>query len=314
MSETATTTDKVSRAEFDEIVERIRVWGKPGADGQPLFKRITPGVTRAALQNIRSGEAISLGRPWAVEAAVDNRHPAIHYMSAVGDVLAHGDVEPTGYKDFIGVDYHGKTMSHIDAFSHIAYKDQIFGGISASESLTSTGMANGDVTLFGSLITRGVLIDMARYAQVPWTEPGTAWSLEQIQEALEQQAVVLQKGDAVLFRSGHDRRRAELGPWDPDASGAGVHVRAMEWLFEQGVAILGADGETDVRPSPVEGVTLPIHVLALTMAGVPLLDNLDLDALGDACQDKGQYDFALVVTPLNIPKGTGSPVNPAAIF
>jgi hypothetical protein len=306
---------RVTQEEFDGIVERVRVWGRTGRSDEPaLFTRITPAVTRAALADVRTGETVGLGRPWAEHPAVDNQRPALHYMSALGIRLSEHDAEPTCYKDFLGVDYHGKTMSHVDAFNHIAYRGELFGGARASESVVANGMTAGDVTLYGPLITRGVLVDMAAWAGEPWTEPGTAWTLEEIQQCLLQEGVTLQPGDAVLFRSGHDRRRAELGAWDPDAAGAGVHVTAVPWLFEQGAAILGADGETDVRPSPVEGVTLPIHVLALTMAGVPLLDNLDLDELGQACARSGRYTFTLAVAPLNIPLGTGSPVNPTVIF
>ena len=306
---------RISKQQFDVLVERVRVWGRPGQNpGPAAFERITPAVSAAALGAATTGETVSLGRPWSVTPAVDNAHPALHFMSDLGSLLADGDVEPTCYKDFLGVDYHNKTMSHVDAFAHIAYEDQIFGGASASDAVTNAGMSAGDVTLYGPLVTRGVLVDMAAAAGVEWTEPGTAWSLDEVRRALDLQGVTLQAGDTVLFRSGHDRRRAQLGAWDPDAAGAGLHVSAVPWLFEQGVSILGADGETDVRPSSVEQVTLPIHVLALTMAGVPLLDNLDLEALGTECARRGQYTFALIVTPLNIPGGTGSPVNPLVIF
>lgn len=308
-------TQRLTKAEFDHLVDQVRVWGRPGRPDEPaLFTRITRAVTRAAFVSVRTGRTVSLGRPWAEHPAVDNARPAQHYMSALGIQLADGDVEPTCYKDFLGVDFHGKTMSHIDAFNHIAYEGKIFGGVSAADTVLANGMTAGDVNLFGPLITRGVLIDMAAAAGQSWIEPGTAWTLEDIQHALEIQSVTLQPGDAALFRSGHDRRRAELGAWDPDAAGAGVHVSAVPWLLDQGVAVLGADGETDVRPSPVDQVTLPIHILTLTMAGVPLLDNLDLDELGRVCAETGQYTFALSVAALNIPLGTGSPVNPTAIF
>jgi kynurenine formamidase len=305
----------LTHAEFTELVEQVRVWGRPDrADRPALFTRVTPAVTAAALSEVELGRTVALGRPWAEQPAVDNLRPALHYMSALGIQLTEYDAEPTCYKDFLGVDYHGKTMSHVDAFNHIAYRGQLFGGADAAASVTAHGMTSGDITLYGPLVTRGVLVDMAAFAGQAWTEPGTAWSLEEIQACLAGEGVTLREGDAVLFRSGHDRRRAELGPWDPDAAGAGVHVSAVPWLFEQGVAILGADGETDARPSPVEGVTLPIHVLALTMAGVPLLDNLDLEAIADACSEAGRHTFALSVAPLNIPHGTGSPVNPTAIL
>ncbi|MCW2802700.1 MAG: hypothetical protein QOF52_3105 [Propionibacteriaceae bacterium] len=312
---TVPAANRISKAAFDELVQQVRVWGRPDQPDEPaLFTRITPEVTRAALAEVHTGRTVSLGRPWAESPATDNSRPALHYMSALGILLADGDTEPTCYKDFLGVDFHGKTMSHIDAFNHIAYAGQIFGGIPATETVVANGMTAGDVNLYGPLITRGVLLDMATVAGDAWTEPGTAWTLEEIQHALDLEQVTLQSGDAVLFRSGHDRRRAELGPWDPDMAGAGVHVTAIPWLLDQGAAVLGADGETDVRPSPVDQVTLPIHVLTLTMAGVPLLDNLNLEQLSSACAETGRYTFALSVAPLNIPLGTGSPVNPTAIF
>lgn len=48
--------------------------------------------------------------------------------------------------------------------------------------------------------------------------------------------------------------------------------------------------------------------------GVPLLDNLDLEALSEACAEAERYEFMIIVAPLNVPGGTGSPVNPVAIL
>lgn len=309
-----TSDSRMSKTEFDSIVEDVRVWGKPGVDGTPLVRRITAEVSLRALAEVSEGRAVQLGRPWAEHPAEDNPRPALHHMVMSGETLYPGDIEPTGYMDFLGVAYHGKVMSHIDAFNHIAYGGQLFGGVDAQTSANATGMDSGDVTLYGPLITRGVLLDMAAFEDVDWVEPGRAWTLDEVKAALQKIGVNLRPGDALLLRSGHDRRRAELGAWNPDEAGAGLHVAAVPWLIEQGVAVFGADGETDVRPSPVEGVTLPIHILTLTMAGIPLLDNLALEEIAHACASRNRYTFALLVAPLLIPRGTGSPVNPVAIF
>ena len=69
-----------------------------------------------------------------------------------------------------------------------------------------------------------------------------------------------------------------------------------------------------LRPAPTPGIGSPIHVLAITALGVPLLDNLDLEELSVACRDEGRYKFMLTVAPLNVPRGTGGPVNPIAVF
>ena len=48
--------------------------------------------------------------------------------------------------------------------------------------------------------------------------------------------------------------------------------------------------------------------------GMCLLDNLDLESLSEACVERGRFEFLLVVAPLMVPGGTGSPVNPIAVL
>jgi kynurenine formamidase len=109
-------------------------------------------------------------------------------------------------------------------------------------------------------------------------------------------------------------RRTALGAWDSGEASAGLHVDALPLLAERGVALLGGDGDSDVRPSPVKGVHSPVHALALTALGMPLLDNLDLEALSLECAQAGRHEFLLTVAPLVVPGGTGSPVNPIAVL
>jgi kynurenine formamidase len=48
--------------------------------------------------------------------------------------------------------------------------------------------------------------------------------------------------------------------------------------------------------------------------GVHLLDYLQLERLSTACERAGRWEFLFVAAPLRITGGTGSPVNPLAIF
>jgi len=48
--------------------------------------------------------------------------------------------------------------------------------------------------------------------------------------------------------------------------------------------------------------------------GLPLLDNANFERLAEACAEEGRYEFLLVVAPLIVEGGTGSPVNPIATF
>jgi hypothetical protein len=58
----------------------------------------------------------------------------------------------------------------------------------------------------------------------------------------------------------------------------------------------------------------PIHVLAIVAMGVHLLDYLQFEDLGAACESRRRWEFLFVAAPLFIVGGTGSPVNPIAVF
>ena len=78
--------------------------------------------------------------------------------------------------------------------------------------------------------------------------------------------------------------------------------------------MLGSDGVSDVQPSRVDGVFMPIHTVAIVAMGIHLLDNLDLDKLSVACPEAGRWSFLLTVAPLVLYQGTASPVNPIAVL
>ena len=57
-----------------------------------------------------------------------------------------------------------------------------------------------------------------------------------------------------------------------------------------------------------------MYDFALTMLGIHLIDRSDLRALANMAVAQGRWEFMLAIAPLPIPNGTGSPVNPIAIF
>ncbi|MFJ4776092.1 cyclase family protein [Streptomyces sp. NPDC088762] len=308
---TAAGRPEVSREEFDALFEAVRTWGRWASAERGAWNGVTARHVQRAAALVRSGTVVPMGRPWDTVAGPDNAKPALHYMSELGEGEAS---EPSTYKDFLGVDYHGKGVSHLDALSHIAYRGQLYDGRPAREVIGAAGARFGGVSALGALVTRGVLIDLPAVLGLPWLEPGHAVRAQDIVAAERALGVTIGDGDAVLLRTGHFRRRREAGPWNPDAASAGLHVDAVPLLAERAVVLLGGDGDSDVRPSPVEGLRSPVHALAIAGMGVPLLDNLDLEPLSAACAEAGRYAFMLVVAPLNVPGGTGSPVNPVAIL
>lgn len=306
------TSHPVTLAEFQSVFDQVRRWGRYGsAPDRGAWNIVGAEQAQRGAAAVRSGVVVGMALPWNTVAEIDNPKPALHHMTDLGDVEPS---EPTCHKDFIGIDYHGKSSSHLDALAHIAWQGQLFDGRTARDVVDAGGARYGSVAALGTLVTRGVLLDLPAVRGVQWLEPGEPLYAADLDAAEDHAGVRIHPGDAVLLRSGQFARRRALGAWDSGAASAGLHVTAAPWLFERDVAVLGADGDSDVRPSPVPGVHSPIHILALTAMGIPLLDNLDLEPLAAACREAGRYEFQLVLAPLNIPRGTGSPLNPVAVL
>ncbi|MEV7979645.1 cyclase family protein [Streptomyces sp. NPDC086519] len=301
----------VSRREFDELFAAVRTWGRWTPADRGAWNRVTARHVRRATGAVRSGQVVPLALPWNTVPGPDNPRPALHHMTDLGDVQSP---EPATHKDFIAADYHGKAVTHLDALCHVSYRGQLYDGRPAKEAVGAAGARFAAVSALGPLVTRGVLLDLPAVQGIRWLEPGLAVRAADVIAAERALGVRIGEGDAVLLRSGQARRRADLGAWDPDTACAGFHVDAVPLLAERGIALLGGDGDSDVRPSPVDGVHSPVHALLLAAMGVPLLDNLDLEALAAATARAGRHEFLLVVAPLDIPGGTGSPVNPVAVL
>jgi len=298
---------------FDALFASVSNWGRWGqADERGTLNFITPERVVAATALVRSGRSVSLSYLLSKVAGIDNPKPMLHYMSR----LALGMTgEPKMNEDFIGLDYHGKLVTHVDALCHCAYGGRLYNDRASLETVTGFGATFGAVTtLEDGIISRGVLLDMPRELGVEWGEPGTGLVPAQLEAAAATAGVTVGEGDVLLVRTGHAVRRAKLGPWNPDETSAGVDLSCFPWLKARGVAVLGSDADTDARPGGVEGVHTPAHALALAAMGMPLLDNMHLDRLAETCAAEGRWEFLFVTAPLRLPGGTGSPINPLAIF
>ncbi len=306
------TEAEISAAEFRELFERVSSWGRWGPDDERgALNYLSPERVAATAGLVTSGRSISLSRPLNTEREPDNPEPADHRMTMLDGSDSHG---LAFVKDYIGVDYHNDSHTHLDALCHVSYDGRLYNGRPA-DSVSASGAAVETVeALKDGLIGRGVLLDIPRARGVRWLEPGESVLPGDLEEAERGQEVTVGEGDILLVRTGHATRLDELGPWDTGSSKAGLHPSCAPFLAERRVAALGCDSNSDTAPSITEGVGFPIHVLALTAMGVHLLDYLHLRELAGACDEAGRWEFLFVAAPLRIPGGTGSPLNPIAVF
>jgi kynurenine formamidase len=115
-------------------------------------------------------------------------------------------------------------------------------------------------------------------------------------------------------RTGHWERRTQLGPAPVSDGFPGLHGACAPLLKKWDIAMLAGDSINDVVPSGFEVMAQPIHEIGQVSLGLWLLDNCELGALGEACHQRGRYEFFFSLLPLRVKGGTGSPANPIAIF
>jgi kynurenine formamidase len=154
------------------------------------------------------------------------------------------------------------------------------------------------------IVCRGVLLDVAGEKRL---EPGYAITPADLEGAAQ---VEIREGDAVLVRTGYATLWSKPTEYLNDA---GVSADGSRWLIERKVRVVGADNMAfDVMNGPLDralNATLPGHVLLLVRAGIPIIENLNLEELAA----EKVYEFVFVCLPLKMRGATGSPVRPIAI-
>lgn len=201
--------------------------------------------------------------------------------------------------------------THIDALCHQAENLQLYGGRIINASIqTSSGFTELGAETIAPLMTRGILLDMARYRGVERIVSGNPIKGEELEAAAHNQGSTIHTGDVVLLRTGNGAL------WhDPIAylQAGGISTNASSWLASKGVKAVGADNmawdEVGIV-DPELNVSLPGHLILLVRSGIYIIENLFLEELASSqC-----YEFTFLCLPLKLRGATGSPVRPLAIM
>lgn len=300
----------MTKATVDRWMKELSNWGRWGKEDQMgTVNLITPAKRRQAAALVKDGVSVSLAHDTLIEKAADNGSPFSHVMTATG-ARPLGQFSVDEYK----VSYHGFAHTHMDSLCHIFYQGQMYNGV-RQETITDTGAQRLAVTNFkNGIFTRGILMDIPRLKGVPYLEPGTAIYPEDLDAWEKKVGVKVGPGDVIFIRTGRWARRAAKGPWDIGSKAAGLHASCVPWLKARDVAMIGSDAASDVLPSGVPGVTQPIHQLVLIALGTPIFDNCDLEAVSAEAAKRNRWEFLISASPIPVPGGTGSPLNPIATF
>ena len=299
----------VSQAQYDDWFDKLSNWGRWGSDDEiGALNLITAEKRRSAARLVTEGFTVSLASTAQTERTVDNPCPIRWEMV---------NASPGGATDRVAYPcIHGPGTTHIDGFAHRFFDGKMWNGVPIADTVTMEKGAtrNSILTMKHGVVTRGVLYDIPRLKGVPYLYPGQRIYVEDLEAWEERAGVKVGAGDAFLLRWGRWARQDAIGPFDTGAEAAGLDNTVIPWLRKRDVAIIGWETPGYVPQPPGDLPRLALHDFALTMLGVHHLDRADFDALSDAAADRNRWEFMLTIAPLPIPNGTGSPVNPIAVF
>jgi kynurenine formamidase len=295
----------LDKTTFDRWMQELSNWGRWGKDDQMgTVNLITAAKRKSAAGLVKDGVGVSLSSDTDTVKSVDNPFPFGHEM--LDDPLFRGDVYT--------IRYHGLVMTHLDSLSHTFYEGKMYNGFSRDQ-VNSKGAQKLAVDVFkNGLISRGILMDIPRLKGVKYLEPSTPVLPADFDAWEKKTGIKVGAGDIVFVRTGRWARRREKGPWNTEEAAAGMHPSCARWFKQRDVAVIGSDTHGELMPSVVAGVPFPMHLLLLVAMGTPMFDNCDLEALSEAAAAHGRWQFFLTAAPLAVVKGTGSPLNPIAVF
>ena len=303
---------------FNKLFDDISNWGRWGADDQlGTLNHITPRVRKAAAALVKEGRTLSLSRTMDKTANPINFNPVKH-QPFIFDPASLG-IDPAEAQDAAGdifeINYHGFSHTHLDAINHFARNGKMYNGypfkLDEQKGFNNLGV---ETISEAGIISRGVLVDFPRQMGKDYIPAGTALTIADIEAWEKATGVTVKSGDVLLIRTGRWVETAKEGFWPFSEKAAGLHYTTAKWLKQRGVAVIGCDGVSDVMPSGVAGKLNPLHELVLVSLGMPIFDNMDLDALADELAKLKRHTFLFSASPLKIEGATGAPLNPMAIF
>jgi kynurenine formamidase len=310
-----------SEAEVVEYLKTQSNWGRWGTEDElGTLNLITPAKRLAASRLVKDGVPVTCARPIVTDITADTTFQVLRFMVDSGEGRDTASPERRlarrGASEFIGMVFHGYTVTHVDTPAHFFWDGRIYNGRSCNLITSREGaQAEAIELLHDGVVSRGVLLDVAGARGVPWLGPGEGVMPADLEAAEKAQGVRVEPGDILLARTGYYARRLGEGPVNPGRDGSpGPHAALAPWLRERGVAMWGSDTHNDVTPTPYPGMGHPFHIVALVGLGLWLIDNMNLEDLARACAERRRWEFLLTIAPLRLRNVTGSPVNPIALF
>ena len=271
----------------------------------------------AGADAVRSGKVFALGLPLSADEGiqagfVEGRVNPSLTMVQINNPLSPDPGWICSSEDVLTLAT--QCATHWDALAHVSYGGVIYNGYPAS-TVSADGAARCGIHRLGTVVSRGVLLDVARALGRDVLEPGYPITPDDLDAACGWPA----RGGPRRHPAGADRADGAPGTrctrsvaytWPSP----GLTIETAEWFHAHDVAAVATDTLVfEVFPGQHEDAYLPVHLLHLVEMGMTQGQNWVLDALAEDCAADGHYTFLLDATPLPLTAGLGTPLNPVAL-
>ena len=272
-------------------------WGRWGKDDERgAFELITPEKRRQAAtarEDRHDGVPGAADRERAISPGAQPR-PVNRAGASASVFLIDGDYLFERQE----IEYHGSRLSHFDALCHVSYNGKLYNGLNFREVVTADGgCAKLAVTAARTALSHAVSCSTCLGRASPRRTS--------------------KRGKSAPGSGSPPEMRCCFASRQPGVAAAGLGAAGYEpsiipLLKQRDIALLGNDSAQEGGTIP--GIFIPIHTFTIVALGLNLLDNLALDELAATAQKLNRWEFMLVVEPLRVQNGAGSPVNPVAVF
>jgi kynurenine formamidase len=295
----------------------VNNWGRWGADDEiGTLNLITDEVVREAATAVCSGRRVPLALPLQQDGVQTGMMPGrvnpLHAMVQINqEIFGPGTVACSDDAVTMGL----QAATHWDALTHVSHSGVLYNGRPAASITPHGGAEFSGIDKARHIVSRGVLLDVARARGTARLEGSYAVTPEDLEAAEELAGTRVRAGDIVLVRTGQVQVYLAGDKHAYGYPSPGLSIRTPEWFHARDVAAVANDTLTfEIFPPEIEDLWLPVHALDLVEMGMLQGQNWNLEELSTACGQEGRYTFLLSAMPEPFVGATGTPVAPVAIL
>ncbi len=295
-------------------------WGLFGEDDSlGRLNLIDEAVVVAAARLVRRGVSFGL------DAALDTFRPP---LDVTRSLHAHRVLVPAGDAsedlDDVVDNLFLQISSQWDSLAHVAARPGVFYNGRSVADVLERGRNTIDHWSRRGVVTRGLLLDVARVSSRDPTGRGGAITVEELEAARTAHSLTYSAGCAIVIRTGFLSWYRSLGPDEraalsQDLVAPGVeHTEEMaQYLWDSGAAAVATDTfALEVWPPDFSDQARPfgfLHRVLIGQFGFAIGELWDLEALAADCARDAVYEFLLASAPLHVRGAVGSPANALAV-